>query len=51
MKFIDRIIDDIPKVGIETYENSDIKYVADSRIILDKLRDYEVEIPTIYFEK
>lgn len=51
MKFIDRIIENIPKVGIETYENSDIKYVADSRIILDKLRDYEVEIPKLYFEK
>ena len=35
MKLIDMVINDIPKVGIETYETSEIKYVADSRVLLD----------------
>lgn len=44
MKFIDRIIDDIPKLDIEK-EDSEYKYLADTRVILDNLRDYEVDIP------
>ena len=51
MKFVDKIIADIPKVAIEL-ENSEfkdeLKYLADTRVILDHLRDYEVEIPTYY---
>lgn len=45
MKLIDMVINDIPKVGIETYDTSEINYVADSRILLDNLRDFEVDIP------
>lgn len=51
MKLIDTIINDIPKVGIETFENSEIKYVIDSRVLLDNLRDYEVDIPKQIYEK
>ena len=51
MKLIDMVINDIPKVGIETYETSEIKYVADSRVLLDNLRDFEVEIPNDLYEK
>lgn len=51
MKLIDVVINNIPKVGIETYETSAIKYVADSRVLLDNLRDFEVEIPNDLYEK
>ena len=51
MKLIDMVINDIPKVGIETYETSEIKYVADSRVLLDNLRDFEVEIPNEIYKK
>ena len=54
MKFIDRIIDDIPFCDIEKMESkyhNECKYLIDTRILLDKLREYEVEIPTEYFEK
>lgn len=51
MKLIDMVINDIPKVGIETYENSRIKYVVDSRVLLDNLRDYEVDIPKDFYEE
>ena len=54
MKFVDRIIEDIPMLDIEKTESkyhNECKYLADSRVILDKLREYEVEIPTEYFEK
>lgn len=51
MKLIDIVINDIPKVGIETYDNSEIKYVIDSRILLDNLRDFEVDIPQELYDK
>jgi len=54
MKFIDKIIEDIPMLDIERVESeyhNECKYLADSRVILDNLREYEVEIPTEYFEK
>lgn len=51
MKLIDMVINDIPKVGIETYETSEIKYVANSRVLLDNLRDFEVEIPNDLYEE
>lgn len=54
MKFIDRIIEDIPFCDIEKTESkyhNECKYLVDTRILLDKLREYEVEIPTEYFEK
>lgn len=54
MKFVDRIINDIPKVGIESEDSEykdELKYLADSRVILDELKDYEVEIPKEYFDK
>lgn len=51
MKLIDMVINDIPKVGIETYDTSEINYVADSRILLDNLRDFEVDIPTEIYKK
>ena len=54
MKFVDRIIEDIPMLDIEKEESeyhNECKYLADSRIILDNLREYEVEIPTEYFKK
>lgn len=51
MKMIDKIIEDIPKLDIEK-ENSEykdeLKYLADTRIILDNLRDYEIDIPKEY---
>lgn len=54
MKFIDRIIEDIPMLDIEREDSEyrdEIKYLADSKVILDNLREYEVEIPKEYFEK
>lgn len=49
MKFIDDIIKDIPKVGIETYnEDNEIDYVVDTRKLLECLKPYEVEIPKEY---
>lgn len=54
MKFIDRIIEDIPFCDIEKEESkyhNECKYLIDTRILLDNLREYEVEIPTEYFEK
>lgn len=54
MKFIDRIIADIPMLDIEKMESeyhNECNYLADSRVILDNLREYEIEIPTEYFEK
>lgn len=54
MKFIDRIINDIPMLDIEKKESkyyNEFKYLVDTRILLDNLRDFEVEIPTEYFEK
>ena len=53
MKFIDRIIEDIPMLDIEKAESkyhNECNYLADSRVILDNLREYEVEIPKEYFE-
>lgn len=51
MKLIDMVINDIPKVGIETYETSEINYVIDSRVLLDNLRDFEVDIPQDIYNK
>lgn len=54
MKFIDRIIEDIPMLDIEREDSEyrdEIKYLADSKVILDNLREYEVEIPKEYFDK
>ena len=54
MKMIDRIIEDIPLCDIEKEDSeyhNECKYYADTRIILDNLRDYEVEIPLEYFER
>ena len=45
MKLIKSVLKDIPKVGIETYENSELDYVVDARVILENLVDYEVDIP------
>ena len=45
MKLIKSVLEDIPKVGIETYENSELDYVVDARVILENLVDYEVDIP------
>lgn len=54
MKFIDKIIADIPKLDIEREDSEyhdEIKYVVDTRVLLDNLREYEVEIPSEYIEK
>lgn len=50
---IDEVIKDIPKVGIEVSEEyaDELKYVCDSRVILDNLRDFEVKIPKEFIEK
>lgn len=49
MKYIDSVIADIPKVGIETYNNdNEIDYVIDTRKLLEYLKPYEVEIPKEY---
>ena len=45
MKLIKSVLKDIQKVGIETYENSELDYVVDARVILENLVDYEVDIP------
>lgn len=54
MKFIDRIIADIPLLDIEKTDSeyhNEMKYYVDTRILIDKLRDYEIEIPKEYFDK
>lgn len=54
MKFVDRIIEDIPFCDIEKTESeyhNECKYLVDTRILLENLKDYEVEIPKEYFEK
>ena len=52
MKFIDKIIDDIPKIGIEEWGvDNELKYVVDTRELLKELKDYEVEIPNEYYDK
>lgn len=54
MKFVDKIIADIPKLDIEKEDSKykdELKYLADSRVILDNLREYEVDIPKEYVEK
>ena len=49
MKYIDSVIKDIPKVGIETYNNdNEIDYVIDTRELLEYLKPYEFEIPKEY---
>lgn len=51
MKMIDKIIADIPKLDIEKEDSKykdELKYLADTRVILDNLRDYEVDIPKKY---
>ena len=49
MKYIDNIIADIQKIGIETYNNdNEIDYVIDTRKLLEYLKPYEVEIPKEY---
>lgn len=49
MKYIDSVIADIPKVGIETYnDDNEIDYVIDTRKLLEYLKPYEVEIPKEY---
>lgn len=51
MKMIDKIIADIPKLDIEKEDSQykdELKYLADTRVILDNLREYEVDIPTEY---
>lgn len=48
---IDKIIADIPKLDIEKEDSQykdELKYLADTRVILDNLRDYEVDIPKKY---
>lgn len=53
ISLIDSIIADIPKVEIEVSEEyaDELKYVCDSRVILDGLREYEVKIPKNYIEE
>lgn len=52
MKFIDKIIEDIPKIGIEKWGiDNELKYVVDTRKLIEELKDYEVEIPAEYYEK
>ena len=54
MKFIDRIIEDIPMVEIEKEDSeyhNECKYLIDSRVLLDNMREYEVEIPQEYYDK
>ena len=51
MKMIDKIIADIPKLDIEKEDSQykdELKYLADTRDILDNIRDYEVDIPKKY---
>lgn len=54
ISLIDRVIADIPRVGIETEDSKykdELKYTCDSRVILDELRKYEIEIPSDIYEK
>lgn len=53
ISLIDKVIADIPKVGIEASEEyaDELKYVCDSRVILDELRGYEVKIPKHYIDE
>ena len=51
MKYIDKIINDIPKLDIEKEDSQykdRLKYLANTKVILDNLRDYEVDIPKKY---
>lgn len=54
MKFIDRIIEDIPMVEIEKEDSKyhdEVKYLIDSRVLLNNLKEYEIEIPQEFYDK
>lgn len=51
MKLIDSIIQDIPLLDIEKNKSEEMNYLCDSRIILDRLKEFEVDIPSEYLGK
>lgn len=51
-KFIDDILKDIPKVGIEDWGvNNELKYVVDTRKLMEELKEFEIGIPNEYYDE
>ena len=52
MKFIDRILEDIPQIGIEEWGiDNELKYVVNTRELLKELKEFEIEIPNEFYDK